>query len=214
MVTGTDGPVIYYKWKGIYCERAKGNTGRQAPVAKQQAGILGQASAISARIRNSLKHLLPVTPGRELMYRLNNAIQQWLRTGQANTAEPVSEIPFLKNFSFSANKTNDDFHVSMPVSRTAGNNLILHIPAFDSPNPVHPLPFNGQISLNIMVVCCNLHDTTDTRTYQREINIDYNGIAIPAQDLLLPVETKRGCLTVISLSVNKQAAGIVGAMYN
>lgn len=209
-IEGTIGSTIFYKWRGDYLFRSKGNTGRQAIQAKQQAGIMGRASALSARLRKSFKPLLPGPTNRALMYRLNNILQQWLRSGQPSITEQINEIPSLKGFSFSG----DDFYVVMPISRTRDGHLLLHIPAFDSPNPIHPLPFSGQISLHIMAASCNLDDAADNRSYETILDIFYNGTPIPAQDLLIPLQTMPGCITLVALSVNKMSTGVVGAMYN
>jgi len=209
-IEGTFGNKIYYRRRGEYLVRSKGNTGRQASVAKKQAGILGKASAISASLRKAFKPMLPGPVNRSLMYRFNNALQQWLRSGQAETTEQVSNIPFLNSFSF----TGDPFYVSMPVIRLYTGNIVIQIPAFDSPNPIHPLPFEGQINLHIMAASCNLQEPADTRSNETILNIIYNGIPIPSQELMIPLQTLPGCVTVVALSVNGISAGIVGAMYN
>ena len=209
-IEGTFGDKIYYRRRGEYLVRSKGNTGRQASVAKKQAGILGKASAISASLRKAFKPMLPGPVNRSLMYRFNNALQQWLRSGQAETAEQVNNIPFLNSFSF----TGDPFYVSMPVIRLYNGNIVIQIPAFDSPNPIHPLPFDGQINLHIMAASCNLQEPADTRSHETILNIIYNGIPIPSQELMIPLQTLPGCITVVALSVNGISAGIVGAMYN
>ena len=209
-IEGTFGDKIYYRRRGEYLVRSKGNTGRQASVAKKQAGILGKASAISASLRKAFKPMLPGPVNRSLMYRFNNALQQWLRSGQAETTEQVSNIPFLNSFSF----TGDPFYVSMPVIRLYTGNIVIQIPAFDSPNPIHPLPFEGQINLHIMAASCNLQEPADTRSNETILNIIYNGIPIPSQELMIPLQTLPGCVTVVALSVNGISAGIVGAMYN
>jgi len=213
-IEGTFGSKIYYKWRGDYLVRSKGNTGKQAAVAKEQAGILGKSSALSARLRKGFKPLLPGPANRALMYRLNNALQQWFRTGQSATTEQLNDITLLKSFSFSGDKTGGDFYVTMPVSRTTDNNMILHIPAFDSPNPIHPLPFSGVISLHIMAISCNLNDADDTRVFETTLDIAYDGTPLAARELWIPLQTMPGCLTVIALSVNKMTTGMVGAMYN
>ena len=204
---------IFYKRNGEYYSRSKGRTGTQAPIAKQQASLLGQASALSARLRKAFKPLLPVPASRTLMYRLNNVLQQWMRNGQPAQTGEVNDIQLLKGFSFSDGKTADDFYAVMPISRLSNGNIALHIPSFDSPNPIHPLPFTGQISLHIMAVSCNLADSNETQVFETNIEIAYTGY-VPANDLEIPVQTKPGHILVVALSVNKLTTGIVGAMYN
>ena len=123
----SDGPVIEYKWKGIKVMRTKGYTGRQAPIAKVQASILGKASSLSARIRKACKPILPGRTDRVLMYRLNNILQQWLRTGQTAATLPVDNISLITGFSFYGITIGESFPVAMPVSRTSDGKLLIHI---------------------------------------------------------------------------------------
>ncbi len=213
-ITGTDGPVIYYKWRGQYLTRSKGNTGRQADVAKQQARILGKASAVSAKMRAIFKPIIADATSRKQMYRFNNVLQQWLRSGDAAKTEQLDSIQLLQGFSFNNNSNTNDFYIAMPVSRTGNNELLLHIPSFDSPNPVHPLPFSGQVRLHVIATSIDVSNPADTISYESVIEMNYTGIPIAAQEVLLPVQTKPGCLTVVALEVNRIAAGVVGAMYN
>ena len=209
-IEGTFGNKIYYRRKGEYLVREKGNTGKQAAIARKQASILGRASAISASLRKAFKPMLPGPVNRSLMYRFNNALQQWFRSGQAETTVPVNYIPFIQGFSFTA----DPFYVSMPVNRLANGNLVIQIPAFDSPNPIHPLPFSGQVNLHIMAVTCNVQVPAASVSHETILNISYHGIPIPPQQLTIPVQALPGNLTVVALSVNGMSAGIVGALYN
>lgn len=194
--------------------RSKGNTGAQAAIAKQQAGILGKASGISAKLRAAFKPMLPGAADRKLMYRLNNVLQQWLRTNPGAETAHVDSIPVLQGFSFNSNNRENDFYVAMPVTRNVDGTVSLQLPAFDSPNPIYPLPFNGTINLQVIAVSCNITNLSDINSYETQLDINYTGQPIPAQQLPLELQTKPGCLTVIALSINKTATGIVWAMYN
>jgi hypothetical protein len=213
-ITGRFGPDIYYKRGDEYLVRAKGNTGKQAEVARQQAGILGKASAISASLRAVFKPLMVSPKSRTLMYRFNNVLQQWLRSGQSTEAGHIDSIAALQGFSFDSNSRTNDFYIAMPVSRTSNNELLLHIPALDSPNPIYPLPFHGQIRLHVIAASCNVAKPAEIISYETTVEINYSGIAIAAQQVLLPVQTKAGYLTVVALLLNETAGGIVGAVYN
>jgi len=213
-IEGTFGPVIYYKSRKQFLMRAKGSTGKQGETAREQSRILGQASALSARLRKALIPILPGPVNRPMMYRFNNALQQWLRTGQASSQAPVNDIPFLRGFSFSSSRGNEFFHAAIPVSRDAAGNLLLQLPAFDSPNPIHPLPFNGKINLHFIAVSCKLDDETDNRSFETKLDLSYGSIPIAAKEIMIPLQTQRGCITVVALSVNGMNKGVVGAMFN
>ncbi len=214
-IEGTFGDVIFYKSKGVHLQRAKGKTGTQAPVAKEQAAIMGKASAISAKLRAPLKPLIPEQAGRKLMYRLNNTLQQWLRSKPTDESAPMENIPMLKGFAFDEQNTIADlFYAALPVNRSGDGNLSISIPAFDSPNPISPLPFSGQINIKAIAVSCNIQNPVDTTSYETELAINYDGTPLPPQELTLPFQTKTGNLTVVAVSINNMVAGIVKAMYN
>lgn len=214
-LTGTFGDSIFYKSGGSYLVRAKGNTGRQAKEAKLQAGILGKASAISAKLRTAFTTLLPEPKNRRLMYRLNNVLQRWLRTVPVDFPDQVNEIPLLRGFSFHEDDVlGGMFYAAMPVKRTVDGNLSLQVPALNSANPISPLPFTGEIRLKLIAVSCNLVDPAITNSTELLSVITYTGIPIEAQEIILPIQTKAGYLSVVAVSVNEQIAGIVGAMYN
>jgi len=211
---GTFDGMIYYKSGNEYLVRAKGKTGTQADVAKKQAGILGRASALSARIRAVIKPIVFVTKSRPFMYRFNNIIQQWLRRGGGQEEHQINGIPEFMGFSL---KSDDDtkFGVAMEVTRTDNNQLILHIPAFDSPNPIHPLPFHGRISFDIVVLSVTLDEPVLTERYQTRVDIAYDGEYEPARQLLLPINTGKGKLTLVGLAINEGAdSGLIAALFN
>lgn len=213
-ITGTFGDFIYYERNGKYYKRAKGNTGRQADIAKKQSALLGKASAISAKIRAAVKPMIEQPGNRQLMYRLNRSLQQWLRTEQHHTSDKIDCINYLNGFSFAASDDANDFGVAMPVIRTQDGNIALQIPTFDSPNPIHPLPFNGKIKLGVIAISIKVDDPSDINHHEEILDINYYGEPIPGKDLQLPVQTRPGYLTIVALSVNDLTSGIVGSLYN
>ncbi len=213
-ITGTFGDYIYYERNGKFYKRAKGNTGRQAEIAKKQSATLGKASAISAKIRAAVKPILPDPANRKLMYRLNRSLQQWLRSEQHHTSEPVNFINDLNGFSFSGDSEINDFGVAMPVIRKQDEYIAVQVPAFDSPNPIHPLPFDGHIRLDIIVNSTSIEDPSVTTQITETLDFPYHGDPVPARELSLDIKTRKGHLTVVCLSVNKITSGIIGALYN
>ena len=211
---GTVGNLVYYKMNDEYFTRIKGRCGKQAPVAKKQAAVLGQASALGARIRKAFSLVVRTPVNRKLMYSFNKVLQQWLHTGQAAGDEVLNDIPYIRGFSFYGKGAEDFFRVALPVNRTADGHIALQIPPFDSPNPIHPLPFNGKVLLQVCAASCKLNDRTDTSTWQTELDIRYNGTPIPAQQLSIPLQTGAGRLVVVVVAVNRRVAGVVGVMYN
>lgn len=211
---GTFDGMIYYKSGNEYLVRAKGKTGKQADVAKQQAGILGKASKLSARIRAALKQITFVENQRAFMYRFNNVIQKWLRNEGHLQEGRINNISGIQGFSLKADDYST-FGVVMNVTRTDNGQLVLNIPTFDSPNPIHPLPFTGNINFDFVAVSVTLNEPVVTERYHTRVNINYNGQYEPGRQLLLPVQSGPGRLVVIGLSINDGAdSGIIAAMYN
>lgn len=214
-LTGTYENIIFYKRNGEYLMRAKGNTGNQAEAARKQASLMGKSSAISGKIRTAFKPFSPGPVNRKMMYRLNNALQKWLRAGELNTDVILNDVAALRGFDLlQSDEGTGGLQIGMPVHRTGDHKLVMNIPAFDSPNPISPLPFNGQIKLHVIAVSCRVEDPTDSKSYETILEINYDGTPVAAQDLIIPLETRAGCITVVALSVNDATASIISAMYN
>lgn len=214
LLSDESGPLIVYKSKGQYLIRSKGRTGTQAPVAKEQAKILGRASAVSAKLRAAFKPLMPDVKNRDTMYRLNNVLQQWLRTNPQQINESVNTVYQLNGFALNNHEMSASLYTGMPVVRDESGNVSLSVPAFDSPNPIHPLPFDGVVKLHIIAVSCNLNDPANSLSTETIREIEYNGTPVPSQLVQLNTRPQQGYLTVVALAVNEAAAGIVGAMWN
>jgi hypothetical protein len=65
-----------------------------------------------------------------------------------------------------------------------------------------------------MAVSCPVEDPNQTTSCEEILTIPYYGNPIAAQEVLLPLKTMPGNLTVVAISVNAMSAGIVGALYN
>lgn len=214
-IVGTYDNVIFYKSKGVHLFRAKGKTGNQAPVAKQQAAIMGKASAVSAKIRAALKPMIPTESSRRLMYRLNNVLQQWFRTNPTEEKAFINSVALLSGFAFEEqNPVGDMFYGALPVERYEDGSMSIRIPAFDSPNPISPLPFSGEINIKVIAVSCNIQNPVDTTHFETGFAIQYDGTPVAAQELPLRLHTRPGYLTVVAVSINNMVTGIVRAMYN
>ncbi len=208
------GDLIFYKWKGYDSIRLKGNTGKQAPIAKKQASILGMASALSARIRAAFEPILPAPLKRKLLNRFNNAIQQWLRLGQIVETGPVDNIPFITGFSFYGGEAVVGYLYHFTVNRTAAAGLALHITDLDPSGCPGILSSGEKARLHIIVTSCKVNDPADTRSAELKTDIPYTAGNFPGQVLSLPLQTSPGCITVVAFSTNRRNVSIAGAMYN
>ena len=106
------------------------------------------------------------------------------------------------------------FSAALPVMSYEDGTLFIRIPAFDSPNPISPLPFNGKIDIRVTAVSCNIQNPADTVSYETGFAIDYDGTPVPSQELSLNLKPVQGNLTVVAVSINNLVAGFVRAMYN
>ncbi len=213
-VTGTFGDIICYQSRGRYIVRSKGNTGRQAPEAKMQAAILGKASGLSARFRKAFTDLIPEPKNRRLMYRLNNAFQQWLKTRPMESADRNESVPQFNGFTFNENNPlGAVFNSTMPVWKNESNQYFLQVPQFDSANPVAPLPFDGVIDIKVRVARTGIDSMDEVVQTTSSLHIPYYGSTVPTQSLPIEVNILPGTLTLILVSVNGMAAGITAAIW-
>ncbi len=196
-ISGTFGNVIYYKWRTGYYLRIKGNTGKQALVAQKQAMVLGLASNLSARIRKAAVPIIGIRTDRKLMYRLNNALQQWLRNSDLKKMKAVEKISSLNGFIFYGNPIDSYFATAVSVKRKAAA-VSLYLPP----------PAGNDFAFQVIAISCSPENRDDTKTYETKIST----VGTP-QKVDLPLELREGCLTVVILSM-KRATGIVGALYS
>ena len=208
------GDHIFYKWKGYDTIRHKGNTGKQAPIAKKQASILGKASALSARIRAAFEPILSPPLERKVLNRFNNAIQQWLRLEQIAETRPVDNIPFITGFSFYGGEALIGYLSHFSVNRTVAAGLALHITDFDPSGCPGILSSGGKARLHIIVTSCNVNDPMDNRSEELITDIPYTAVNFPGQVLSLPLQTSPGFITLVAFSTNRRNVSIAGAVYN
>jgi len=209
-----NGPVITYKWKGIDCKRAKGKTGKQAPVAKQQASVLGKASAISARLRYAFKDILGEPTDRKIMYRLNNALQQWLRTGAVEAPAAIDSLRSLDGFYFYGETGDTNPLTGINITRGIDGETFLQIPAIDDPAFINDYPFHGSIRITICFASCDISDNNNSIGFKTEITIRGNEIPVSLHQIKTPLLSAPGKLLVTAVAVNRSIAWIAGSLYN
>ena len=207
-------PVIVYIQSDKQYIRARGRTGKQAPVALKQAAIFGMASTISARLRAAFKPLIPGPGNRKLINRLNYALQQWLRSGQPAQKEPLHELPFIRGFTFSEAPVRNPFQDLVSVNRTTENTISLVIPALKASRSGGKRSLNEQVKLEAIAASCNLNNPADTKIHEATKEVPYKELSVSAQEILLQLKTEPAHLTAIALKVNQVNLGIVGALYN
>ena len=208
------GNLIYYKWLGMDVIRHKGNTGKQAPVAKRQAGILGKASAISASLRKAFLPILAAPLKKAVLFRFNNAIQQWLRKEQIIERGPVDNLSPISSFSFYGGEAVLGYLSHFSVKRMDANGIIFHITDLDPADCISVLSSAGIAKLHIIVASINVKDPADTSSAELTINIPYTAANFPGQIIQLPLQTIAGHITVVAFSTNGRNVSIAGALYN
>lgn len=226
-ITGTVGDIIFYKWKGMFCMRAKGNTGKQAPVAVKNGGYFGKASGVSARLRKLLAPILAEPKSRRLMYRLNNALYALLRTDVLDTLAPVNNLPHLSGFSmFEQDDIAHSLTGYLTVERLPDGVLQLKIPAY---NTAYMSMGNGYpyLHLKVVIAACDVQGSIINRTYEQSIILPYVDAHVNGKEIMLPFQCIPGQLTITTAAMGymneKQEpvpeagwryAGIIGAMWN
>lgn len=227
-VTGTVGDVIFYKWKDKFCIRSKGRTGAQAPIAKENGGYFGKASALSKSFRKMLAPILAEPRSRRLMYRLNNAIYALLRERVHETVMPLQSLPHLSGMSLAEeDQVSNSLTGYLTVERTPDGILQLKVPPFNpaymSMSDEHPF-----LHLGVMVVACDMNDPANGhRQYETGFDIPYVDSLFPSRDINQPFQCLPGQLTLVVASLGyknqqlellpqagRRFGGIIGAFWN
>jgi len=181
--------------------RTKGLT-KQTKESRRQAALFGLASSLSARLRKALAPVTGIPTDRALVYRLNNAFRTWLNGSTANSKG--DNTPSLEGFNFTRKPLDSCFEGRVLVHRKHGE-FLLDIPPFATSGK---LSAEGTGVVTLITVSCLLANKEDTRIYEMRLDMPDNG----PQQVGLPMESCENCITILLMSVNRQATAILAVM--
>ena len=228
---GTIENKIFYQWKGIDCIRTKPAVVRRVPVAIKNSGIFGMAANRSAILRSLLRPVVPEPGNRKVIHRVDAAFRQWLKTEPLNDLAPVDNLPYFNDLSLNEkNELSSFLRVPISISRTGDNELFLQIPAFDAVKQIKAPENTTEVILQIMIAAIAMKEPSFMHCKETSVVIPYKSGELHEQLIPLPLVTKEGQLTVISLAIHYTSgttgtterakgaawkpAGVVGSFFN
>lgn len=208
--TGTVGSVIFYERLGGYYMRSKPNQVRQTTATKASAGTFGKANTIGKTLRQAMKPILPSATDRQLMYRLNGTLQQWL-AAKKDASTGIQQVPSLQYFQLNtACSLQERCKPIFTVQWQPGSTAVLNIPAI---NPVADIAVPAGIiavQLQIMAIACRVSDAAIQLVQEQTFAYDYTDINYPPQQVAFALPATNGNLLLIVVAVRYQLAGIAG----
>jgi hypothetical protein len=204
--TGTVGSVIFYERLGGYYMRSKPKQVRQTTATKASAGTFGKANTLGKSLRQAMKPILPSATNRQLMYRLNSALQQWLAISN-DAATGIQPVPSLQHFQLNTacslqERCKPPFIVQWRPDSTA----LLNIPAI---NPVANITAPAgtiAVQVHLMAVACRVSDATIQAVQEQTIAYDYTGTDHPSLQVPFALPVTNGNLLLIAVALRYRLA--------
>ena len=227
---GSVANIIFYEREGKECMRSKPTRVRQTRATRKSAGQFGKAAQISRVLREGLSPILYNSKERGLMHRLNNALLQWLLDNGAGKIKSSTHLPFINGFQlYQETPLESRFKVPLSVNWDGQNLVTLDIPALIPVKHISAPAGTKTVRLEIGITDCALKDFTSSGNHITVIEIPYNSVKIPAQQVKLPFTRKPGRIALVALALKNgpkskwglpgkfnekwEPAGIVGASY-
>ena len=161
------------------------------------------ASGLSARLRKALAPVIGIRTDRKLMYRLNDAFRAWLRRTITENTMPPDNIPSLEGFCFYGKPVNSYFTGLVLAERKADGFSLDISPLVQDTMPANDKP----VAITVTGISCDLENKAETKVYETRVSMD----AGVEQKIDLALDRREGCISVLVMSVNKLAVGILAA---
>ena len=225
------GNTIHHKWNSILSTVRATQQQLFKNVAKK---TYSEAFGISKRVGRNLWELLtPVLPdpgNKEIHQGIDIAIYRWLLGNPLDAQHPMNTIPYITGFQFNEEYSLQEIlNLTVTANRKENNSVVITIPSFNPiKNIVSPVQTDS-IKFKILAVSCRM-DGAKTDGGITELNVPYNDVLVPEQNILLPLKPEEGSLIVVAMALefnnsdhseaynfnNKHftPAGIVWAGYN
>lgn len=227
----TVGNIIYYERKGGFFMRSKPMSNKQTKATKQAASFFGLAQTAAGNIRSALSGVLVNHKIFDKKNELAQPINQWMLTGALSNSSKQNDLAFISGYEFNSKSAlAERWKVTCSVERNTGNTLLLNIPAYRATQKMQAPAGTKNVTICIAACSCNIKSKQLTGMYSTQQTIAYINNNIPAQQIALPVQTARGNLTIVFITlrytvikngkqqiVQEQAwvpGAVVSALYN
>ena len=195
---GRIGNVIFYQWKGIGCARTVPRRVKQTKATKQSAKYFGSAARLSKSLRSSLSPALHNFNKRQVMYKMNAALLNWIR----------QEKPIEGNISFVGLEFNDKsefssrFKKELLVDFDTKGKVIITVPRLKIPNDIVAPSYTSSVRLNIAAAgsMLDLHQLADAASVS--IEVPYKDGWMDTIKKELKFNCKAGSINVVVVSLH------------
>ena len=206
-LSGLLGNVIFYEFRGKQCARSRPGRVKQSEAAKISSEQFGRASKISAKLRSGFHELLPDTKNKNMMYRLNKVLFQWLRNG--DPVDSAQGFSFIDQFQFNEKTSlTEKLKLPLTIDWDEPGRIIVNIPKLLPSRDIAAPAGTETVQWQIAAVSCKIfdHNKFEGDYAVRTIDIIYNEEPVPANKIELPFILKPGLLTVVGLAMKYKVA--------
>jgi hypothetical protein len=203
MLSGRVANVIFYEFRGIPCSRAMPAKVRQSKATKASAKQFGKASRLSKLLRSELVSVLPDPKDKKMMYRLNTALLQWLKTTGPDNSGLITRLPFIEGFQFNeATSITERLRLPLTTDWVEPGKVMLNIPQLVPAKDIAVPAGTKTVSWQIAVASCKVNSLPAiTGNYVTAIDMTYNNDNLGAEKIELPISLKPGEIAVVALGL-------------
>jgi hypothetical protein len=202
--TGRLGPLVYYNLKGKNIVRTLPRRYKQTKATKASAGEFGRASGIARTIRTQLRPIIPKPKDNSMQTRLVSAVYKWIHSIKVNaekiqgTADPIEGFNFLEKSRPTASERG---FPGIQFSNPGGGLIQMHFQSF-VPNAKIKGPTNtSSIHCKLCTCVIDVNNNYSPDSVSTEMDIDYNGIMVPAQTISFKLPVSKNTLIVTGVSL-------------
>ncbi len=162
----------------------------------------GIASNAAKIFRQHFASCLPFPGNLNMQCRFTGAIAKWLGTSDAGNLPAEENLGYISGFAFNAAGSTAAL-LKLPLTVTKENDqlLRLHIPAFVPATAILAPEQTLQVIARIAAASWNRGEPNQQKSVFHTMEIPYNNLLIPAQDIPLALPASRGCLILTILSL-------------
>jgi hypothetical protein len=212
ILSGRVSNIIFYEFRGIACARTRPARVRQTKATKSSAKQFGKAVRMSRVLRSGLDFILPDPRDKSMMYRLNNALLQWLLQTKPGS-KLTTDLPFISGFEFNEESLlTSRLKLSLTIGWTTRGKIIVDLPEFVPVRDIAAPAYTKRVHLKIAVTGCSVDDLTAVpRSETTIVDMEYNDKPIAAKRIGLPFTVRAGEIAIVAVGLNYEAAkkGIV-----
>ncbi|MDQ2752839.1 MAG: hypothetical protein M3R72_07435 [Bacteroidota bacterium] len=201
-ITATFGNLTFYQLYGTYCVRTKSSGGKQTSKTKSCQQPFATAATVAAAIRKMLHPAIPYPFKKEMQSNLCKAVLLWLRSGEKDEAESLSDDKSIQGFQFvTSTSLQSLLLIKVEAIFSSSGEWFIHLPAFIPAQHIVAPKATKEVQLTIACGSYSLAERKVTATQSRVINVLYSGKERKAEAFNTGIKKTESCIIVAALSV-------------